>query len=173
MKSCRRSGLLLACSVAVILSGSTNLLSQVADLPIRAGLWETRVNVKTGMAGTDDAEPIVTQVCFSAGLTLAQYMSALNQGSARGAHCTVSNRVQTTHGISYDSVCTGPTMGSKGHADFKLADADHFSGTSHTTVTGTSHGTPVNMTLDKTFSAKFLSSNCGDVQPLIIPPSEK
>ena len=54
--------------------------------------------------------------------TLADYMSALNQ-SAGGTRCTISNRVQTAHGLSYDSACTGATLSSKGHADFKLSDA--------------------------------------------------
>jgi hypothetical protein len=171
MKRCKRSSLLVFCAVAVFLAGSSTLLAQVADLPIKAGLWETRVNTKVGSAETNHDVPVVVQVCFTTGLTLADYMSALNRGSARGAHCSVSNKVQTAHGISYDSVCTGPVIDSKGHADFQLPDADHFSGTSHTTVTGSAQGTPVNMTFDKTFTAKFLSSNCGDIEPSAIPSS--
>lgn len=48
-------------------------------------------------------------------------------------------------------------MGSQGDIDFQLTDAEHFSGTSHTTVTGTAKGKPVNMAIDKTFTAKFLA----------------
>jgi hypothetical protein len=62
-------------------------------------------------------------------------------------------------------------MTSKGHADFKLLDPDHFNGTSHTTLTGSMNGSPMNMTIDKTFSAKFVSSSCGNVEPAVISPA--
>jgi len=62
-------------------------------------------------------------------------------------------------------------MGSKGHIDFHLTDAEHFSGTSQTMVTGTTQGKPVNMAIDKTFTAKFLASDCGTVKPLVVPSS--
>ena len=127
MKQCKRSNLLVVWAVAIFLAGSSNLFAQVADLPLKAGLWETQVKIKMGNAGTDNDEPVTSQVCFSAGLTLAGYMSALNH-VAGGTRCTVSNRVRTDHGLSYDSACTGATLSSKGHADFKLADANHFSG---------------------------------------------
>jgi hypothetical protein len=62
-------------------------------------------------------------------------------------------------------------MSSKGHIDFQLPDTEHFSGTSNTTVTGTVRGTPVNMAIDKSFTAKFLSSDCGSVKPVVVPSS--
>ena len=172
MRRCRRSNLSYVCVVGVFLVASATLPAQVADVPIKAGLWETQVKVRMGSAKTNEDVPVTNQVCFTAGLTVADYMSAMNRSAGvGGAHCTVSNKIETAHSISYDSACVGPTMSSKGHADFKLADADHFNGTSHTAVTGTAQGRAINTMIDKTFSAKFLSSACGNVEPTVIPPS--
>jgi Protein of unknown function (DUF3617) len=168
---CKCSNLLAVCALSVFLAGSSTLFAQVADLPIKAGLWDAQSNTKIISSQGNHEMPVTTQDCFTAGLTLADYMTALNQSAARGGKCTVSNKVQTAHGISFDSTCTAATMTSKGHADFKLPDQDHFNGTSHTTLTGSMNGTPMNMTIDKTFSAKFVSSNCGNVEPTVIPPA--
>ena len=168
---CKSSSLLAVCALPVFLFGSSTLFAQVADLPIKAGLWDVQSNTKIVSSQGNHEMPVTTQNCFTAGLTLADYMTALNRAAAPGGKCTVSNRVQTAHGISYDSTCTAPTMTSKGHADFKLPDPDHLNGTSHTTLTGSMNGTPMNMTVDKTFSAKFVSSSCGNVEPTVIPPA--
>jgi hypothetical protein len=60
-------------------------------------------------------------------------------------------------------------MGSKGRIDFQVSGTESFSGTSHMAVTGSTQGKPINLAIDKTFSAKFLGSNCGDVKPLVTP----
>ena len=116
----------------------------------------------------DRIGPVSAQSCFSAGTTLGDYLTATNKGTP-GAQCSVNNKVQTAHGISYDTTCTSQSMASKGHIDFQLPDAEHFSGTSHTTVTGTTQGRPINTAIDKTFAAKFLASDCGSVKPLVVP----
>lgn len=151
------------CASAVLLLGPSTLLAQLSDLPIKAGLWETRVSVNHG-------SPIAGQSCFSAGTTLSDYLTATNK-AVSGTQCRVANKVQTAHGIAYDTACNGQSLSSKVHIDFQLPDAGHFSGTSHTTVTGTVRGTPVNMTIDKTFTAKFASSDCGSVKPVVVPSS--
>jgi hypothetical protein len=151
------------CTVGGFLAAST-LLAQLSDIPVKAGLWETHVSTKAGPSNISaDA-----QSCFSAGTTLGDYLTATNRGNT-GTKCNVSNKVNTAHGVSYDTVCSGGSMGSKGHIDFQLADAEHFGGTSHTTVTGTSQGKPVNMAVNKTFAAKFLASDCGSVKPMVVP----
>jgi hypothetical protein len=38
-------------------------------------------------------------------------------------------------------------------------------------VTGTAQGKPLNMAIDKSFTAKFLASDCGAVKPLVVPSS--
>ena len=151
------------CAAAVLLLGPSTLLSQLSELPIKAGLWETHVSVNHG-------SPIAGQSCFSAGTTLSDYLTATNK-AVSGTQCSVANKVQTAHGIAYDTACNGPSLSSKGHIDFQLPDAGHFNGTSHTTVTGTARGTPENMAIDKTFTAKFVSSDCGSIKPVVVPSS--
>ncbi len=60
------------------------ITGQVADLPIKPGLWATRVSL-------DKDEPIEDEVCFSAGTTLKDYLTATNQG-APGAKCEINNK---------------------------------------------------------------------------------
>jgi hypothetical protein len=157
------SNLMRPCAAAAILLGPLSLLAQLSDIPIKAGLWETQVSVNHG-------SPIAGRSCFSAGTTLGDYLTATNKAVA-GTQCSVANKAQTARGIAYDTACNGPTMSSKGHIDFQLPDAEHVNGTSHTTVTGTAQGTPVNMAIDKTFTAKFVGSDCGTVKPVVVPSS--
>ena len=163
MKLRKYSSLVGQCAAAVILLGPLSLLAQLSDLPIKAGLWETQVSVNHG-------SPIAGRSCFSAGTTLGDYLTATNK-AVSGTQCSVANKAQTAHGIAYDTACNGPSLSSKGHLDFQLADAEHFSGTSHTTGTGTTHGSPANMEIDKAFTAKFVSSDCGSVKPVVVSTS--
>lgn len=163
----KHSNFFVLCSAGVFLAVST-LLAQLSDIPVKAGLWGAHVTVKAGPSNvSDDA-----QYCFSAGTTLGDYLTATNR-SIPGTTCNTSNKINNAHGVSYDTVCSGGNMSSKGHIDFHLTDAEHFSGTSHTTVTGTSQGKAVNMAIDKTFTAKFLGADCGSVNPLVVPSSPK
>jgi uncharacterized protein DUF3617 len=168
MKLWKHSRLFFLCTAGLFLATST-LLAQLSDLPVKAGLWETHVSIKAGASNISSSD---AQSCFSARTTLGDYLTAINKGIT-GTTCNVSNKVNTTHGVSYDTVCSGGSIGSKGHIDFQLTDAEHFSGTSHTAVTGTSQGKPVNLAVDKTFTAKFLASDCGSVKPLVVPSSPK
>jgi uncharacterized membrane protein len=152
-------------AAAAILAYPSGLLAQLSDLPVKAGLWETHVLTKAG-ANAMDAGP--GRACFTAGTTMGDYLTATNK-NAPGVKCTISNKVVTAHGISYDTECTGATASSKGHIDLQVPDTDHFNGNSHTTVSRTSHGKSQTMAIDKTFSAKFLGPTCGDVEPLLVP----
>jgi hypothetical protein len=153
-------------AVAVFL-GSLRVVAQVADLPIKPGLWEANVSVKNGASNIDSGPE---QVCLTAGMTLGDYIAATNRG-ASGTKCDVTNRIVTSQGISYDTVCSGPHTDAKVHVDFHLTDTAHFNGTSHMTSTGKAHGTSLVITVDKTFGAKFLSANCGSVKPMAVPAS--
>jgi len=133
------------------------LHAQLSDLPFKPGLWETTVSV-------NHAAPIPGHYCFTAGTTLGDYLTATNKG-APGTQCTIANKVQAGSRLSVDTACTGPSMSSKGHIDFQMPDAEHFTGTSHTTLT------PQNMTIDKSFTAKFVASDCGSVKPVVVPAS--
>jgi hypothetical protein len=146
------------------LLGFSVIIGQVADLPIKPGLWATRVSL-------DKDEPIEDQVCFSAGTTLKDYLTATNKGVS-GAKCEINNKTQTAHGISYDSVCTSQDLNSKAHVDFKFSDSEHFSGNSHATVSGSMRDKPINSVMDKTFSASFIRSDCGSIKPLVLAPNK-
>lgn len=163
MRLRKRFNLFGLCVATIVLAGSSTMLAQLSDLPLKPGLWETHVIVKAGAMNND----VVDKSCFTAGTKLGDYLTASNKGS--GAQCSISNKVQSSHGIAYDTVCTGPDMNSKGHMDFQLASPESFSGSSHTTVTGSHQGKAINMVIDKTFSAKFLGSACGDVKPMVAP----
>ena len=146
---------------AVFLTAPSILHAQLSDLPVRPGLWDAQVSM-------NGSASVPGQYCFSAGTTLGDYLTASNKGTP-GAQCTVSNKVKTARGVSYDTACTSQAMNSKGHIDVQLPDAEHFSGTSHTVVTRTGGGKPIN--IDKTFKASFGKLDCGSVKPLVLPSS--
>jgi hypothetical protein len=150
-------------AAAFVLTVPSTMLAQLSDLPLKPGLWETHVTTKAG--GTNNTG--TAQSCFTAGTTLGDYLTATNRG-APGAQCSTSNKAQSAKSVSYDTACGAQGMSSKGHIDVQLTSPDTLSGSSHTTVTGTMQGKPMNMAIDKTFDAKFLSSNCGDVKPLVV-----
>jgi hypothetical protein len=160
----RPSRRLTLCTASLLLTGVSALFGQLADIPIKSGLWNTQVIAKIGLNDNDN-EPIVSQACFTAGTTISSYLAAMTK-SAPNVQCTMSNKIQTGNHIAFDTTCTGPNATSKSHSDFQLADSEHFTGSSHSTVVGSSQGHPINMEMNKTFTAKFLSSNCGDVKPL-------
>ena len=154
MKFWKRSTLFL-CVTIPFLAAPSILRAQLSDLPLKPGLWETHVTTKAGPTNNSS----VGQSCFTAGTTLGDYLTASNKGS--GAQCSISNKVQSSHGISYDTACNGPGAGSKGHIEFQMSGMESFTGTS------SMQGKPVNMVIDKTFSAKFLRSDCGNVEPMV------
>lgn len=164
MKLWKHSNLLALCAAAAFAALPSTLLAQLSDLPVKPGLWQAHVTTKAG--ATDVSAD--AQYCFSAGTTLSDYLTATYK-AVPGTTCKVSNKVQTARGVSYDTACSGGSMGSNGHIDFQLPDAEHFNGTSKTKVTGTSGGQPLNMEVDKIFAAKFVASGCGDVKPVIVP----
>ena len=148
----------------VVLGALGAMQAQLSDLPIRAGLWESQVSLNHGA-------PVAGKYCFTAGTTLGDYLNATNKGT--GAQCSVTNKLASAHGIVFDNECTSPTMSSKGHIDFQSPDSEHFSGSSHTTVSGNAGGRAINMTLDKTFTAKFVGADCGAVKPMVVAGSGK
>ena len=172
MKPRAHSYLFTLCIAALVLIATSALVAQLADIPLKPGLWETHVIVKMGPNDTDNA-PVVSQSCFTAGTTLSQYLEATNKG-APGVKCNVTNKVQTARRTAYDAACTSTAgIHSNAHLDFQLTDAEHVSGTSRATVSGSAGGKPINMEIDKTFTAKFLSAACGNVQPLVVSPGAK
>jgi hypothetical protein len=107
-----------------------------------------------------------------AGTTLDNYLTITNQGVG-GTVCTVSNKAQKGRGISFDNSCTSGKLTSTGHFDFQAPDEQNYTGTSHIVITGTGlDNKPVNKTLDRVFTAKFINIDCVSVVPLNITPAK-
>ena len=159
MKLQLNASLVIVSMAAAYLAVPSILHAQLSDIPLRPGLWDAQVSV-------NGSAPVAGQFCFTAGTTLGDYLTASNKG-APGAQCSVSNKVKTARGMSYDTVCTSHAMNSKGHIDVQLPDSEHVSGSSHTVVTRTGGGQSMN--IDKTFKAKFAKSDCGSVKPFVLP----
>jgi hypothetical protein len=86
------SNLLAVCVLTVFLVGSSTLFAQVADIPIKPGLWDAQSNTKIVSSQGKHEMPVTTQDCFTAGLTVADYMTALNRAAAQGGKCTVTTK---------------------------------------------------------------------------------
>lgn len=165
--------------------------AQGTPIPVKPGLWDLQVSVARATVLPPEAEariaalppdqqaqvrammsagaggkPIVTtkQVCFAARATMDSLMNQAQQAS--GMQCTITNRVQTARGGSYDMSCTGPMGSAKGHNEFRLVDEEHMGNTMHMTVTGSAQGRSMNSTLDSTTTGKFVKADCGDVKPV-------
>ena len=112
--------LVIVSIAAVFVTAPSILHAQLSDVPVRPGLWDAQVSM-------NGSESVPAQYCFSAGTTLGDYLTASNRG-APGAQCSVSNKVKTARGVSYDTACTSQTMSSKGHIDVQLPDSEHLAG---------------------------------------------
>jgi hypothetical protein len=124
------------------------------------------------MMGGGGQPPTVTtrQVCIASQLSVDSMINQAQQSP--GMQCSVTNRVQTADGASFDISCTGQTGSAKGHTDLQRIDDDHVSSKSHITVTGSAQGKTMNSTMDSTSTAKFVSADCGSVKPYVAPPAK-
>jgi hypothetical protein len=163
MTRCKRSNLAILCAAAA-LCWAPSAFAQNVNLAFKPGLWEVTVSLNKAPSKT-------TRACFTAGTTLDNYLTVTNRGIG-STTCTVSNKVQKGRGISFDNACTSGTLASQGHFDFQLPDGQNFTGTSHIAITGTAQDKPVNRTLDREFTAKFINVDCGTVAALDITPAK-
>jgi hypothetical protein len=161
MTRCKRSNFAILC-IAAALCWAPLGFAQNANLSFKPGLWEVQVSLNKGA-------PRITRACFLVGTTLDNYLMVTNRGIS-GTTCTVSNKVQKGRGITFDNACTSGTLASTGHFDFQLPDEQNFTGSSHIVVTGTAEDKPVNKTLDREFTAKFVNIECGTVVPFNVAP---
>ena len=113
---------------------------------------------------------ITKQVCMTAQSSMDNMLNQAPQSP--GMKCTFSNRVQTEHGASFDISCASATASATGHAQYRMLDSEHSSGTSHMVITGSSNGHTMNSTVDNTSTGHFVSADCGDVKPFT-PPAAK
>ncbi len=138
--------------------------AQVEGLPIKPGLWEnTMNNPMGGGAGT-----ITRQVCYTAKMTVDQYVAQVAQRTP-GFQCTMSNQKVTASSVSADQACTGQGMTVKSHLEVSLPDPDHMISNTHIDMTGSMQGRPMNMSRDIAVTGKFIGADCGTVKPLALP----
>jgi hypothetical protein len=161
--------------------------AQSASIPIKPGLWQTTITgtnsmtlppeqeariaampaaqqamIRSRMGGTPTT--ITTRSCAAEQTSMDQL---LNQAQQKNTKCTLTNRVQTSDGASFDINCVTPQGTASGHAEFHVADSDHVTGSIHMTVdaTGKSGGGAMHMTVDNTMSTKYMGTDCGTVKP--------
>jgi hypothetical protein len=83
-----------------------------------------------------------------------------------GMKCTFSNRKQTSTTASFDTTCTTPQGTISGHSEFRMADSEHVSGTTHMEGQMTSpNGGTMSMKINTELTSKYLGADCGDVKP--------
>jgi hypothetical protein len=171
----------------LVVASAAGLQAQTGAIPIKAGLWQTNVNgtssmtlppdvaakiaamppeqqamIKSRMGGGTPTN-VTTKSCVAEQTTVDTLM---NQAQQKNTKCTLTNRVQTSDGESFDISCVSPQGTASGHSEFHMADSEHVSGTIHLTadMTGRNGGT-AHMTIDDTMSSKYLGADCGSVKP--------
>ena len=158
MTPCNRTIYAILCAAAA-LCWAPMAFAQNVDLAFKPGLWVVQISL-------NKAEPKATRTCFLAGTNLDNYLTLTNQGMGSTV-CTVSNKVQKGRGIAFDNACTSGKLASTGHFDFQAPDELNFTGKSHIVITGTgTDNKPINKTLDREFTAKYVSNDCAGVVPL-------
>jgi len=158
MTRTKLSNFTILCAAAA-LCWAPSAFAQNPSLAFKPGLWTVQIIL-------NKATPKVTRTCFLSGTNLDNYLTLTNQGMGSTV-CTVSNKLQKGREISFDNACTNGKLASTGHFDFQLQDEMNFTGTSHIVITGTGQDNkPVNKTLDRQFTVKYVSNDCAGVPPL-------
>jgi hypothetical protein len=118
--------------------------------------------------GAAKPAPITTQSCIAPNTSMDGLLNQAQQRSAGGMQCSFTNRVQTAQGASYDMSCTGPMGSAQGHTSYHAIDDEHFTSTTHMSITGKgqAQGQTMTMTRDATTTGKFVGADCGDVKPV-------
>jgi hypothetical protein len=151
--------------------------AKIAALP-PAQQAQVRAMMAGGVGGgAAKPAPITTQACIAANTNMDTLLNQAQQRSSGGGmQCSFTNRVQTAQGASYDMSCTG-TMGSmQGHTSYHAVDDEHFTSTTHMTITGKGQGQSQGQTMiiarDATTTGKFVGADCGDVKPIGSAPAK-
>ena len=178
----------LAGSSLVLAFLFTVAVAQDTPIPIKLGLWETTVSSTNEMALPPEAEARiaampaaqqaqvrsmmgggtpVTSTHKSCVATQTTMDALLNKAQERpGVKCTFTNKKQTENSASFDTSCVTQQGTMTGHSEFRMADSDHVSGTTHMTGSMTSpRGGTMTMNITSTSSSKYLGADCGDVKP--------
>jgi hypothetical protein len=188
---CRRGhagSIVLMVLFGVLGSLGTAQAQTVASTPIKQGLWQMQVTSSMqmtlppdlqakiaampaaqqaqmqSMMGGSAAKPTLSTVktCVASTMTPTDL---INQAQQKGTTCKFTNQQSTASAMSFDMNCTTTQGTASGHIQFKIADSDHGTATTHMTVTATANGRPMNMTMDGTSTYTYLGADCGSVKP--------
>lgn len=134
--------------------------------PIKMGLWQTESNTTLGgmpnspMAGAGNHSS-VTQGCLTPD-TWKNDFEKLNNPNPN-SNCKVANVQQDSHSISADMVCNSQRYNSTVHFQGLIDDTEHVHGTGNMQVNV--QGLQQAMTMQMSFTSKYVSADCGDVKP--------
>ena len=134
--------------------------------PMKMGLWQTESTTAiAGMENTPMGQAMggkhtnVTQGC----LTPETWKSSFQKMNDPNSDCKMSNLHQGPHSISFDETCTSERHSSTVHFEglFDNDEQGHGSATAHITA----QGLPQPITMNMTFTSRYLGASCGDVKP--------
>jgi hypothetical protein len=155
-------GALAAVSSLAVLAAVA--VSQAAPPPVKMGLWQTEITTKTttveGNAGGEGAHVTIKQSCMTSESWTKDLLSVKNQ---ENSECTQSNLNVDSHKLSYDESCKSDSYTTQVHFEMLVDGAEHMHGSASVKTTGPAF--PQGMEMNMTLASRFLSSDCGDVQP--------
>lgn len=131
----------------------------------KPGLWEVTTQMNMGMPGAPAMPPRTSQVCVTQAM-IDRYGGAYN--NPQNGSCQTSNVVITPTGMSANVSCTG-RMAMTGTVQATFVDANTTKTTMQMSAT-MPNGQSMNMTMQMTSTYK--GSDCGNVQPPPMPPSQ-
>ena len=130
--------------------------------PVKMGLWQTETNTTVaGMENTPMAgkHSTATQGC----LTPDTWKSGLQKMNDPSSNCKVTNTHQDSHSITFDETCSSDRYNSDVHFEALIDSEERVRGTGKAHITA--QGLPQPMTMDMSFTSRYLSASCGDVKP--------
>jgi hypothetical protein len=132
--------------------------------PIKMGLWQSSVTVKSGGMGPMAAAGNTSahQSCFTPD-SWKQSMQAM-QSRQQKMNCTTSNLQQDSHEVSFDGQCTtDQSINVNYHVEMFLDSDSAMHGTTTSKMSGPMF--PQGVTMSSSIASKFISSDCGDIKP--------
>lgn len=152
-----------ACLCAV--AGSRSAHAQTTEPPpVKMGLWQTESNstisgLPSSAAGAAAQHATVTQGC----LTPETWKHDLETMNSPKSDCKVLDRHQDATSISAELTCNQHGNSSTVHFHGQIEDSKHMRGTANMQMS--MPGMPQPMTMQMSFTSKYVGSDCGDVKP--------
>lgn len=145
-------------ALSLLLSLSALGQTTAAPPPIRMGLWQYEVTMSGGPGPAAGPRTIITQSCVTPETWTQSFRSSRQQAQ----ECTTTNLHQSEHELSFDVACSQQNMTSNTHVQMSLDSESEMHGTVETQISGPNFP---GMTMTSQVHSKFLSTDCGDVQP--------